>query len=246
MSLKRCFWRHAFVLQVSVRKFLLVINGNMVTSSRSKWPFVLIRTILFSLLGIHDAMKKYMRGFTLIELMLVLAISAILVALAAPSFNDTIEKSRVEAVQNDLMRDIAFARQQALSRNSLVSICRSADGASCAGAGDWNQGWIVVVESVDGTAGTVEAGEEILRVHDAINTQDDFEGTSSFVQFGPSGALQLPAAGSPTFTVCSPNNSRVKGLLLLRSGRSIASRQSTGGDEYVQLSGGTPVALGCS
>ena len=80
-----------------------------------------------------------MRGFTLIELMVVVAIAAILLMVAAPSFNETIEQSRVETVQNDLMRDVAFARQQALSRNSLVTICRSADGASCAGAGDWNQ-----------------------------------------------------------------------------------------------------------
>ncbi len=191
-------------------------------------------------------MEKRVGGFTLIELMVVVAIASIIMMLAVPSFTDTIEKSRVETVQNDLLRDIAFARQQALSRNGLVSVCRSADGASCAGSGDWNQGWIVVAESVAGTAGTVDSGEEILRVHEALNAQDDFEGTSAFVQFSASGALQQPTAGTPTFTVCSPANNYVRGLLLLRSGRAIASRQSSSGIDYVQVSSGTPVALSCS
>lgn len=190
-------------------------------------------------------MKKSHLGFTLLELMFAVAIAAVLLMIAAPTFTDTIQKSRVEAAQGDLIRDITFARQEALSRNSLVSVCRSANGTSCAGAGDWNQGWIVFVETVSGTAGTVDTGEEVIRIHKAVNTSDDLEGTSAFIQFAADGMLQLPAAGTPIFTACSPGNNHVRGVLLLRSGRTVGSRSASGVD-YVQVSAGSPVALSCS
>lgn len=173
-------------------------------------------------------MKNLIRGFTLTELLIVLAIFAILTVAAAPSFIDTIERSRVESVQNDLLRDITYARQEALSRNTLVTVCQSSDGVSCAAGGDWDQGWIIVTETAGGVAGNVEAGEEVLRIHSAIHAQDRLEGSSDFIQFTSTGAVGLPAAGTPLFLACSPNNSYVRSVMLLRAGRAIGSGQAGG------------------
>ncbi len=191
-------------------------------------------------------MKNADCGFTLVELLVVLSIVAIVAMVAVPSFTNVIEKNRVEALQKDLARDIAFARQAAMSRNGLVSICKSANGTGCTTAGDWNQGWIVFVDTAGGTAGTVDGGEEILKVHAAANSNDDMEGTVDFLQFSATGTLRLPAAGTPVFEICAPGNAYVRGLLVLRSGRGLTSRHS-GSVEYVERdAGNNPVALSCS
>jgi len=192
-------------------------------------------------------MKKLNKGFTLLELMVTLTIAALLMGVGIPFLSDTIERSRVDSAQKDLARDIAYSRQQALSRNTLISVCRSADGASCAGAGDWNQGWIVFVDTPGGTDGTVDAGEEVLRVHGALASADDLEGSEAFVQFAPTGSLEKPDAGTVLFEVCSPANNEVRGLLVLRSGRALSSRMTSAGVYYVQLDNSSnPIALVCT
>jgi type IV fimbrial biogenesis protein FimT len=62
------------------------------------------------------------RGFTLIELMVVVAIAAIVLTLAAPSFTGYMNKKRVEGVAAELATDIQFARTEAVARNAPVRI----------------------------------------------------------------------------------------------------------------------------
>lgn len=169
--------------------------------------------------AIPNTMKKKSSGFTLIELMITLAVAAIVLLVAVPSFDNLMEKNRVEAVQKDLARDIAFARQAAATRNTFVSICKSSNGTSC--GGNWKQGWIIYVDIPGGTAGTVDGDDEVLRVHEAINTNDSLTNTEDFLQFSASGALQEPDTGLPEIKVCSASGDHVQGLTVLRSGRAI-------------------------
>lgn len=83
------------------------------------------------------------RGFTLIELLVTIAILAIIMAVAAPSFQDASVSGKVSDNANRLASTAAMARGEAIKRNSPVVVCKSADGASCAGSGGWEQGWIV-------------------------------------------------------------------------------------------------------
>lgn len=69
------------------------------------------------------------RGMTLIELMVVLAIAAILITLAAPSFTDQLARRRIEGVATDLSTDLHFARSQAVSDRSTVSLVTQGSGA---------------------------------------------------------------------------------------------------------------------
>ncbi|MGA0613000.1 GspH/FimT family pseudopilin [Caldimonas sp. KR1-144] len=62
------------------------------------------------------------RGFTMIELLIVVAIIAIVLALAAPSFRDFMAKKRVEGVQSELATDLQYARSEAVARNAKVRI----------------------------------------------------------------------------------------------------------------------------
>ncbi len=106
-------------------------------------------------------------GVTLIELMIVLAISAILLAVGVPMFSTFVDRNRVAAEVNALIADLALTRSEALARRGRVGLCASANptaaAATCA-AGAWTTGWIVYVDN-GATIGTRDAGEEIIRVH---------------------------------------------------------------------------------
>lgn len=104
------------------------------------------------------------RGFTLIELMITLIIAAVVLAFGVPSFESFIRKGRLTSETNNLIADLQFARSEAIKRGIRVTVCHSADQASCGGtAGIFDSGWIVFVDR--GDEGIVDAGtDEILRV----------------------------------------------------------------------------------
>lgn len=103
-------------------------------------------------------MSFYRYGFTLIEMMVVVAILAILAALAAPSFNEAILNSKLAAYANSFAASARLARSEAIKSGTTVTLCRSASdtATACATSGEWQQGWMVVkVDPVDPTKNTV-------------------------------------------------------------------------------------------
>lgn len=107
-------------------------------------------------------MKRY-RAFTIIELMLTLAVAAILATVAAPSFWNVIQNSRATTQANELVTAINFARSEAVKRGLTVSLCSSSDQATCDDSNDWSVGWIVFRD----TGGANPVVDEVLRVWDA-------------------------------------------------------------------------------
>ncbi len=75
-------------------------------------------------------MTRLRRGFTLIELMIVLAVAAVLAALAAPSFVEQLSRRRIEGSATDLSTDLQFARSQAVTEptGSTVSVITQNSG----------------------------------------------------------------------------------------------------------------------
>lgn len=76
------------------------------------------------------------RGFTALELVVAIAIVAILLGVGAPAMRDLIASQRVRSAANDLYSDLTFARSEAIKRNTQVRIVR--DSAS------WTEGWTVM------------------------------------------------------------------------------------------------------
>lgn len=70
------------------------------------------------------------RGLTLIEVVATLAVTAVLAGLAAPSFVDTVARTRIEGVVNALAIDLQYARSEAIRRRATASLTVANDGAS--------------------------------------------------------------------------------------------------------------------
>lgn len=94
---------------------------------------------------------KTEHGFTVIELLIGVAVASVLLALAAPSFSALINSYRLTTLTNDVIAATNLARSEAIKRNRSVTLCRSAnaDANACANAdGRWNN-WIIVAPVED-------------------------------------------------------------------------------------------------
>jgi type IV fimbrial biogenesis protein FimT len=110
------------------------------------------------------------RGVTLIELLIVMAIIGVLLSLGVPSYRSFSNNSRISGAINALLGDLQFTRAEANKRGSFVSACASVSGSTCSASTSWDTGWIVFVDNNNN--GTVDADEAILRKKAAFSNTD--------------------------------------------------------------------------
>jgi len=100
-------------------------------------------------------------GFSVVELMTVIAILAIIAGFATPSFMAIVNNNRLAAVSNDLTATLQSARLEATRRGVQVHVCPSNNGTTCANTDRW-RGWIAFADADDDE--TPDAGEIIRAV----------------------------------------------------------------------------------
>jgi len=138
------------------------------------------------------------RGFTMLEIIVVLAIAAILAMGTIPSLKDAIERNGRESAMQNLITAISVARTEAVTQGRTVAICRSINQAACAAStgGDWDDGWIIFSDT--GVAGTLDGTDALVRVYGPSNDQSVIKlqtrtnGTfaSDYLQFNSDGFLK--------------------------------------------------------
>lgn len=109
------------------------------------------------------------RGFTLVEVMVVVSMLAIVVGIAAPSFRSFIGSISAKSTAFDLLSDLMLARSEAIKRNAQTRIQPV--------GGDWSQGW------------TVNAGAAVLSTRAAPRQSIAIDAPTAGAAFGPSGRL---------------------------------------------------------
>lgn len=153
-------------------------------------------------------------GFTLIEMMTAIMVLAILVTLAVPSFNNAALSGKLTGFANDLVASAQLARSEAIKRNATVTMCRSTDGATCAGSGGWESGWILL------------RGTEVLQHHQALPTEFRIvQGTFGAITF----PAQVVGVTPATFKVCraSPVGSQERTVRITSTGTTSVARTET-------------------
>ena len=137
-----------------------------------------------------SARRRLARGFTVIELAIVLAIVALLVRMAAPGLSRAAAARALAAQSSEFMAALRFARAQALQRGSAVTVCASAPGAlplACQGprAADWRHGWIVFADR--DRRGVTDSGSFLLRVQQPLQRSGGVAGTRGSISFTAAG-----------------------------------------------------------
>jgi len=143
-------------------------------------------------------MKRTNAGLTLVELMVTLAVFAVLVVIAVPAYNNVININRTAEGINALSRDLSMARSEALARNANVTICASANATTatpptCSGSNTWETGWIVFVDF--NRDGVVDTSDVLLRATGPIPSGYTLRAHVGFddntrLQFRPTGELR--------------------------------------------------------
>jgi len=116
-------------------------------------------------------MKKH-SGFTLLELLITLAIVGIVAAFGAPAMSSFIKNDRLVTQINTLVTHLAYARSEAVVRHQQVILCASTNSdtasPSCSGSkNDWAKGWILFIDADNSS--TFNTGEVVLRVNQSLS-----------------------------------------------------------------------------
>jgi type IV fimbrial biogenesis protein FimT len=143
-------------------------------------------------------------GFTLVELLITLAIVSIVLTVGVPSFNDLIRNNRMTGQVNQVVSALALARSEAVKRGASVDVVSASGGAN------WKNGWTV----------EVSVGGEDIRVFEAqagnhTLVADGGQGTFSY---DSQGFLSTNCAGNCTITLCETSGEPGRQLSIAPSG----------------------------
>ena len=138
------------------------------------------------------------RGFTLLELLVTVAVAAVLLGIGVPSFIDTVRNNQMAASANDLLAAMHLARTEAVKRRTPVTVCSSANplAAPVCSAGSFN-GWVVFADTDGDITVDPPPNEIVLWAHGTLPATITTLSDSSFVSFAGTG-FRRDSGGSPS------------------------------------------------
>jgi len=154
------------------------------------------------------------QGFTLIELVITLAVLGVLLGIAVPSFNSLIERNQQTTATHDLHAALNYARGLAITRREPVSLCAGVNG--CAASANWGKS--ILVFSDPNQNGQLDPGEQLHRIVTLTERYhwnwSNFR-SRTFMSFKANGTTD---SLNGTYTLCSGNEA-IQQLVINITGR---------------------------
>lgn len=149
--------------------------------------------------------KNLQRGFTLLELMVVVTVAAILLVIGVPSLQKWVRDNRIVTETNSLVAHLNLARSEAIKRRTRVAICSSKDAGAavpaCDGGTDWSTGWVVFQDPEGaGVGGAVDDASDVIRRSAVVAGAMDVGASTGTLFFGTDGSV--PGGAGSTLAVC--------------------------------------------
>jgi type IV fimbrial biogenesis protein FimT len=151
--------------------------------------------------------SKKQHGFSLVELMVVIAVAGILAAAAAPSFSGMINNMRQTSAVSLLTGDLNRARGEAIKRNHRVILCVRLNDTTCGTGTNWANGWLICHDDDnDGACDTAATSTDpqnpiVIAVRPPISSNLTLNSTGAaagpIVQFNPAGTQGSTVAPTP-------------------------------------------------
>lgn len=159
-------------------------------------------------------MSEKIQGWTLVESMVVLAIVAVMVAWALPSFVGVVQQARLSAATHTFLSAMALARSEAIKRNSRVVMCVAVSDTACDTTGYWNQGWLLF-EDVNND-GLFDPAERLIHYQAALHNQLLIKGNSQvshYISYRGNGRSYLLSGAfqAGTLNICHRASEPVEG-----------------------------------
>jgi type IV fimbrial biogenesis protein FimT len=163
--------------------------------------------------------RRRIRGVTLVEQVMVLAIIAVLVGMASPPLAGLVRRERVRSAQMDFMQALAYARTEAVMRATRVLFCPTRDRLHCSNESRWEGGWLVGADrnhdnQPDAAPMRVGASHAHLRIRSSQSRRH-----VTFLPDGSAGGSNL------TLLICTPGDgAEPLGVVVSNAGRIRGSR----------------------
>lgn len=168
------------------------------------------------------------RGYSLYELVMTLALAALVLALGLPSFGSLAADKRLRAETDALFHAVHRARKASIVRRRVVSLCPSSDGLSCSQGYDWSAGWIVFANVDRDEPPQVDTGEPVLQRH----TVDERVQIAANRRGFTLRSTHLRATNG-TLVVCDRSGrAETRALVVSYTGRPRVARSDSRGDAY--------------
>ena len=159
----------------------------------------------------REQSNRFASGFTLIELMVTIAVLAIFMAIAAPSLQRFILQQRIKAAVSEFNRGLMLARAEAIRRNQRVVF--AARAANC---NDFKDGWQIFVDT--GTKDQCFNGTDVLVTQsDPLDTAlsvawQNADANKTYLIFAPTGAAMMSngSFGASRWTVSVPSDTGIE------------------------------------
>ena len=159
-------------------------------------------------------MTSVAKGFTLIELMVTLAVLVVALGIGFPALASLIERTRVTNTYHLLTASLMAARTAAVTRSEPVTVCPSSDGARCRGDQVWEDGWIIFIDPE--RSGQPSGTASVLRRIDAINGNFSLRTTSGRqrVRYLPSGRAY---GSNVSLRLCGQDDEQLIGKVIVNN-----------------------------